>query len=744
MSTTLQPLPNPFMPSQANPNSGRPSRFAVQPAVVACLICLVLGMAVVTWRAKARANDARARASLEALARGSAVELQFSQVVSAAEVLGALARQHGGAIPDFQKVATELLAARPGLASLELQPGGVVSDIVPRAPNARVIGFNVLNNPTYRPGASAAIQRRALTVSGPLALYSGEPGIVARVPVFLRGRDGRDVFWGLVAASLRLSDALNRAQVNGLITHGYDYAFLVPASGREKGVTVAVHGALSAQSAVQQPVRANDLEFRLLLQPRGGWTSKTKLVLETLGVLVLSGLICLLANLLEGRRALEAELGDANQRLARETEERKRAQEDCHRAKDEAAATQAEISQAQSALQSSREQEVRLTIAVCTAEAATQAAQAELDQARTALQQAEQTITSLQSRLRAAARAKKEIEAAPQPAPQPDPPAVADVPVPADTAPLLAEPGTDPSLQPLPSAPPAAPASSESEPMPAPVASPEPEPSAPPTIVEMAPTETAPPSEPPAEAKPDRALRRKKARLGQVEETREEPSVLPEASNVSPSSSEPALEPIPAPVASLEPEPSAPPAAVETPPTETGLPSEPSAEQKPIRTPRRKKARPDPQMDFFAPRPASGPVPAAPPAEAPAEAPADEAPSLPPSAAAEPDGPEQASADDPEHIPVAAKPKEVKPARPLPARPPLDLAQLRKAINLILPLFTGRDPGARDCLKDNRTTFRSAFAPEVYQEFEQSVKSSDFDAALEHLKKAAKRHGIPV
>ena len=58
--------------------------------------------------------------------------------------------------------------------------------------------------------------------------------------------------------------------------------------------------------------------------------------------------------------------------------------------------------------------------------------------------------------------------------------------------------------------------------------------------------------------------------------------------------------------------------------------------------------------------------------------------------------------------------------------------------------FTGQDPGARDCLKANRATFRSAFTPEAYAEFEQSVKSSDFEAALEHLKKAARRHGIPV
>jgi hypothetical protein len=83
-------------------------------------------------------------------------------------------------------------------------------------------------------------------------------------------------------------------------------------------------------------------------------------------------------------------------------------------------------------------------------------------------------------------------------------------------------------------------------------------------------------------------------------------------------------------------------------------------------------------------------------------------------------------------------------AKRLPPAPPLNVSELRKALHQILPLLTDQDPGAKDCLKDNRTTFRSAFSPEGYVEFEQFVKGSDFSQALEHLRKAAKRHGISV
>jgi hypothetical protein len=82
--------------------------------------------------------------------------------------------------------------------------------------------------------------------------------------------------------------------------------------------------------------------------------------------------------------------------------------------------------------------------------------------------------------------------------------------------------------------------------------------------------------------------------------------------------------------------------------------------------------------------------------------------------------------------------------RRLPPAPPVDPAQLRKACSQILPLLTDGDPGTKDCLKDNRNTFRSAFTPEAYVEFEHLIKGEQFDSALEQLRKAARKIGISM
>ena len=77
------------------------------------LSSLFLGLAAVTWRAKGRVADAQARARNEALAVSAALQAQLTQPVLVVEVLEALAKQSGGVIPNFQKVAGDLLGARP-------------------------------------------------------------------------------------------------------------------------------------------------------------------------------------------------------------------------------------------------------------------------------------------------------------------------------------------------------------------------------------------------------------------------------------------------------------------------------------------------------------------------------------------------------------------------------------------------------------------------------------------------------
>lgn len=179
--------------------------------------------------------------------------------------------------------------------------------------------------------------------------------------------------------------------------------------------------------------------------------------------------------------------------------------------------------------------------------------------------------------------------------------------------------------------------------------------------------------------------------------------------------------------------------------------SVPRAKRKSARMAKREQVRRDDQIDLFEGQLEAGQTPAHPAPNARAIASAEDSrlPALelaPTSAASAPQELDKGVRDLVADLKPVLKPKEGKPApaRRMPAPPPVNPAQLRKAANEIVPLLADQDPGAKDCLKANRATFRSAFTVEAYEEFEQCVKTSDFGTALEQLKKAAKRHGISL
>lgn len=680
------------------------SRFFVLPVAVLAL-CLLVGTVAVVSRARSSANAGRAHAQAEATARVLALELQFSRALQAAEVLGALARQSGGPIPNFQKTAGELHSVFPGLASLELQPGGIVSEIMPRDGNERAAGFNVLKDPAYGPSANAALQSRTSNVAAPLILYGGEPGLVARVPVFQRNRLGQNQFWGFTAASMRLPETLAQSGLFELPKRGYSYLLFVAGSAPGRVTTLSSSGLDTLQDAVQQRFRVQNLEFGLALRPRAGWFSWARILVESVFVVLGSFALFYLTTVVSGRHRFEQTLADANRQLAAETSERKKSEGEAAAAR---AGAEGELAKLRTALQQAKadfsetskalhaaNESQRASEAVLkeshlkagelqarldqTAQSASQdlaAARAELVDARTKLKAAEQRLRQLEGTAVAAQQAEQTAVSALHAQQTKAQATIADLQARLETqkaearksaelasARLKEAEATNQKLLEQCAAAEQVQARVEdseervqaSHPLPVPTTE----------------SDAAPVPEAPAE--------------GVNTEARE---TLPETSIetvVAP------VEPQPEPASTLSSEPAGLPAS-----SDDVTPSVPA---------KRKRARrqDQDQIELFAVD--AEPAPAQP----------------------------------------AAEPPEVKPER-RPAPPPrlLDLAEFRRATNEIVPLLTDRDPGARDCFKANRQVFRSAFPAASFEEFEQLVKSSEFEPALEQLKKVAKRHGLHV
>ncbi len=269
--------------------SNRPPKMSASPkipqppisgrAILAGILCLCLG-GIHLWRQAGHYQATqREQAALVAQACAGAVEASLNRPFTALDALAGFVRQNGGRLNGLAAFAAEILP--PGADSLDLAPNGTISEVVPRAGRERMIGYNALSEPV----TSVAVQVRKLGVAGPFALPGGGAGFVGRLPVFLKDAQSKELFWGLVSATVRLPQALPSASFERLAAQGYDYALLVPAP---KPYPLVARGVVDPATAVVQRVQLSNAELILAIRPAQGWGQGSYSVSAVLIVLAIS------------------------------------------------------------------------------------------------------------------------------------------------------------------------------------------------------------------------------------------------------------------------------------------------------------------------------------------------------------------------------------------------------------------------------------------------------------------------
>jgi len=722
-------------------------------ALTAFLLVLAAGMVVVIGRTQRAAEAAHLAARREAAARLAALDGPVSRVSGAAATLAGLVRQAGGYPTNFQRAGADLLAAWPSVAWVDLEPGGVVRDIVPRAGHEGALGANILQDPVQRSGGLEAARTGLPAAALPVSLAPNEAVLVVRAPVALTGRDGRPVFLGFVGAGVRLRDLIGGAGLSVLGGEGYYYVLSCADTTRPgSGQVLDQHGMVRAAEGEVCSVSLRNLRFSLALQPRAGWHSTLKIAIAAVTVLVVSFVVWLAFHLLETSRVLEGALGDLNQRHDRVLAERKLAQESLATAQEELKRLRASLQQTEALAATyraraeaaargagdSREQwEAKYKEAAADAQGlqarldgaarSLKAMQEEVEESRSALAAARHDLEGALARVAAASEAASAAEAA-----------QTRLLVAAGERAAAAEARQrelEEKLNAVPAVPDPDAALCEQ------VAR---------QVGEIADLEARLASAAQAGAETAAEMAAAALRLEQLEDrNRRLKSRLAEIAAGTPAAPAPAPVPVPAPgLEAVAPPPPAEPAAADLvePFDETGPVAEAGAAADPETL-----AGPGTTLEPADSAPEGAPAGSEPEPEPAAGAPGEAGPSAPGEAGSPPTGEVNSSEEKAARGPRARRPKrEAEPdlfaaagGEDLPARA-LSPALLRKAVHQILPLFAGSDPGASDCLRDNRTTFRAAFTPEGFEEFERSVGEGEFAGAMEQLKKAVRRHGLVV
>jgi diguanylate cyclase (GGDEF)-like protein len=218
----------------------------------------------------------------------------ISQALSAAYPLAALIQQQDGNTAGFTGLATEMLAFYPGVASLQLQPNGIITEVVPLKGNEKSIGHDVLSDPDRNKEALLARETGQLTLAGPFNLIQGGIGAAARLPIYLHNQQ----FWGFSAVLIRFPEILDSANLSSLADAGYTYQLsrIHPDSGE-------VHiFAESNSSLVSDPeifyIDVPNGQWTFSITPIKGWSELTPLIIKTLFGLLFTLLISFLALLI--------------------------------------------------------------------------------------------------------------------------------------------------------------------------------------------------------------------------------------------------------------------------------------------------------------------------------------------------------------------------------------------------------------------------------------------------------------
>jgi signal transduction histidine kinase len=274
------------------------------------VIAAILWAGLIWTLEGARLREARALATTLATERAQAIQGNMERAFSAAYALGAMVRQGQGRVAEFAETATQMLPFYPGVASLQMAMGGIVSAIVPLAGNEKAIGHNLLADPNRTKEAFLARDTGKLTLAGPFPLVQGGLGAAARLPIFLPNESGAPHFWGFVVVLLRFPQTLEAAQLDLLQERGFHYELWRIHPDTQKKQVIGSNAKQPLTDPVSSPLAVPNATWHLSLSPVRGWGDTPGLLLKSaLGLafsLLLGGLAKLLVDLQNQEKLLES------------------------------------------------------------------------------------------------------------------------------------------------------------------------------------------------------------------------------------------------------------------------------------------------------------------------------------------------------------------------------------------------------------------------------------------------------
>jgi sensor domain CHASE-containing protein len=250
-------------------------------APLVLLAYVLLAGGLIWYSEKIRIEEEREQVASIAGEHALEVQLHIEEALSSAYSLATMVMLGKGKVTEFETVAAAMRSLYPGVAAMQLAPGGVIAQIEPLKGNEKALGHNLLADPERDKEALLAKNTGKMTLAGPFTLKQGGLGAAGRLPVFLKNDQGEEYFWGFVVVLLRFPEMLEVAHLPRLAESGYHYEVsrVPPDSDRRHVIATTVSGPLN--NPVERALRVPNATWTLSVAPVNGWINRTGIAFKS-------------------------------------------------------------------------------------------------------------------------------------------------------------------------------------------------------------------------------------------------------------------------------------------------------------------------------------------------------------------------------------------------------------------------------------------------------------------------------
>ncbi len=289
------------------------AKIIVLPMLFFIIGTVILG--VLGYNVKKSQDDlSHSKVELNAMTYAQHMQLDIMQGINITNTLEQVIVSNDGDIRKFPQIAEDMM--KDFIQSIQLAPGGVVTDIYPAAGN-EAGKIDLINDKDRGRISCYSRDNDVITMQGPFDLKQGGSGIAIRNPVYLEDDNGNKEFWGFTIAIIRVPDIFSES-IKALSEFGYDYKLSKNVSPWDETFQEVYSSGADMHDAATYNFDMGDSHWKLEVQPKSGWSSNRSLyMMMGCGVLIIlltSGLIAVIM-LFNKAKTAEKQTAELNSEL---------------------------------------------------------------------------------------------------------------------------------------------------------------------------------------------------------------------------------------------------------------------------------------------------------------------------------------------------------------------------------------------------------------------------------------------